>query len=176
MSEIVNDLLTLSKLDSNEEKVAFNKVNISELLSSVVERLAVYAKTKNVQIKLVSKPNIFALGDRLKLQQAVSNVLKNAIDYSQKGKKVTITVSKKDSMVRISVTDEGIGIPPADIPHIFDRFYRTEKSRTREVGGNGLGLPIAKSIIEKHRGSIKVLSAEKKGTTVQINIPISQIS
>ncbi|MBQ3092398.1 MAG: hypothetical protein IJC44_07715, partial [Clostridia bacterium] len=110
-------------------------------------------------------------GERDRLQQVVMNIVSNAVKYNQRGGRVDITGGSEGGTVRLTVADTGLGIPEADLPRIFERFYRVDKARSREKGGTGLGLAIAREIIEFHGGSIAVESREGLGTTVTITLP-----
>ena len=111
-------------------------------------------------------------GDALKLQQVFYNVIDNAIKYTQRGGEVRVELSRAGKRAVVRVEDTGIGIPAADLPHIFDRFYRVDKARSRETGGTGLGLSIVRQIVLLHDGDIRAESEENKGTTFTIELPI----
>jgi two-component system sensor histidine kinase SenX3 len=109
-------------------------------------------------------------GDRLQLVSAVSNLIDNAVKYSEKGDNVTVRVSPADETVDISVSDEGIGIPPSDIDRIFERFYRVDRARSRGTGGTGLGLSIVRHVMNNHGGSVNVTSQEGEGSTFMLTL------
>lgn len=113
------------------------------------------------------------MGDRGRLRQLFLNLIDNAIKYTPEGGSVTVTVAKQDGMALFRVADTGIGIPPEDIPKIFDRFYRVDKARSRAMGGTGLGLSIAKWIAELHRGTIIVESVPQKGSVFTVRLPVN---
>jgi signal transduction histidine kinase len=113
------------------------------------------------------------VGDRLRLRQLFLNLIDNAIKYTPEGGKVTLALAREDGSVVFRVTDTGIGIPDADLPRIFDRFYRVDKARSREMGGTGLGLSIAKWIAELHRGTITVESEVLKGSVFTVRLPLN---
>lgn len=172
MRRIVEDLLMLSRIDNDQEILQFSKTDIAGLMQKSVKRMKKYAESRNVCISASAEGPVYVLGDPDKLQQALSNVLKNAIDYSKDKGEVHISLTKADRQANIVVEDNGIGISADDLTHIFDRFYRADKSRSRRQGGSGLGLPIIKWIIQKHHGNISVQSSPDKGTKLTINLPL----
>jgi len=110
-------------------------------------------------------------GDRQRLEQVIINILSNAIKYTPDGGRIDVVLRRDKDRLVTTVTDNGVGIPEKDIAHLFERFYRVEKSRTSDAGGTGLGLAIAKELVEAHGGSIAVHSEVNKGTTVQVELP-----
>lgn len=131
------------------------------------------AKKKSIEVSLITeKTAIIGCFDLHRMEQVVVNVLSNAIKYTQEGGKVHVHVFEEDGYGIIRVKDNGIGIPAEDINHIFDRFYRVDKARTRNLGGTGLGLSIVKEIVQGHDGKIELTSEINKGTTLRIGIPL----
>lgn len=172
MTRIVNDLLELSRLDNKE--VRFNKsaINLAYVLSSAVSKMRVNADKKGVKLFWEIKedaPLCFADSD--KMEQVFQNILSNAIKYTPSGGSITVRLWDEDNYVFTSVKDTGIGIPKEDLPRIFERFYRVDKTRSREFGGTGLGLSIAKEIVKAHEGEIEIKSEVGKGTEVIVKIP-----
>jgi signal transduction histidine kinase len=173
MTRIVEDLLILSIMDSEHDKLVLMKTDLPEMLSQTVQRMMVYAKEKNIHIVLSMDRTVSVLSDSSKLQWALLNVLKNAIDYSNNDKEIKVNLQRTGDLAEITVADEGVGIGPEQLPHVFDRFYRADKSRHRgSRGGAGLGLAIVKSIIHGHHGSIHIQSTLGKGTFVTISLPL----
>lgn len=174
--EEVNNLQYLSdnliKLTQHQKGgTNFEEVSLKEIAENAQKRVAALAKRKNISIKNQIQ-ELDINGDRQSLLELFVILLDNAIKYSPKGKIVTLTSKKTDNSVEIEFKDQGVGIDEKDIPHLFDRFFRADKSRTKsEAGGYGLGLSIAKQIIEKHKGLIKVESKLDKGTTFIIDFP-----
>ena len=113
-------------------------------------------------------------GDSVKLQQVIYNVIDNALKYTPRGGEVETTLIRSGRRALIRISDTGIGIPAEDLPHIFDRFYRVDKARSRATGGTGLGLSIVKQIVQQHGGAISATSTEGKGTSFEISLPIQQ--
>ncbi len=176
--EEVNNLQYLSdnliKLTQFSEEFGsnFERFNLAEVVYEAQKKVSNLAKNQKITIKNNVK-NQEILGNKQKLIEMFVIFLDNAIKYSAKGKTVTLSSTKLDNLVQIRIKDQGFGIDDKDIPHLFDRFYRTDKSRTKsEFAGYGLGLSIAKQIIDKHGGSIKVESKVGKSTTFSIQFPL----
>ena len=174
MTRLVKDLLTLSQLDSSKETVdRRKKFDLSQLVSSVTEKLSITAKNSGHRIKLdikMSSPVCFGEPDAI--EQVITNIISNSIKYTPAGGKIDISCYGDFSKAQIIVRDNGMGIPAADLPRIFERFYRVDKARSRQSGGTGLGLAIAKEIIERHEGTIEIESPGQKGTIVKITLPL----
>ena len=136
------------------------------------------AEEKSIELESMQAGPVIVLADEGRLKQVLVNLLDNAIKYTSPGGKVTVSValSAGGRLALLKVTDTGIGIPAESLPHIFERFYRADKARTRESGGAGLGLSIVKAITNAHSGNIVVDSSEGQGTTVQFELPISMLS
>ena len=178
MTKIINDLLTLSKLDENQTyDKPREEVDIRSMIEAIVERLSLTAKKKEQKLEyhpINEVPKIF--GDRDGLERAIINIVSNALKYTPTGGHINIYTSKIYNDINIKVSDNGIGIPKDKLPHIFDRFYRVEKARSRDKGdksGTGLGLAIAKQTIESgFNGKIKIHSELNKGSDFIITIPV----
>lgn len=139
-----------------------------------MKRLLPLARENGIEINLEMRDEITLAGDRLKLQQVIYNVIDNAIKYTPRGGEVETSLVRSGKKAIIRISDTGIGIPAADLPHIFDRFYRVDKARSRATGGTGLGLSIVKQTVQQHGGSISASSVEGKGTSFEIELPIQQ--
>ncbi len=175
MTRLVKDLLTLTKLDYERMEASDAPVDLRDIAERVAASMEIEARKQGVLIHCDLPEDLPQVsGERDRLQQVVMNIVSNAVKYNQRGGSVTISGSCQDSMVRLAVTDTGLGIPQADLPRIFERFYRVDKARSREKGGTGLGLAIAREIIEFHGGAITVDSQEGKGTTVTVSLPARQ--
>lgn len=170
MANVINRMLYLSKLDSNATDFKKEKINISELLKEIKERFADSALKKNVEVELMEE-NIELETNKEALDEILSIIVENAINFNKPKGRVKIAVNSSNKDIKISVIDTGIGISKEDLPHIFDRFYRGEKSRSRETGGAGLGLSITKRLVEYLGGRIDVESEEGIGSTFTIIIP-----
>ncbi len=175
MIRLVNDLLQLSKMDSKDYNLTLNSLNLTSFVEQVIDRFEMSTKNQEITFKrnIPSEP-VFVYGDRDKLTQLLDNIVSNAIKYSPEGGTITCTVKVDKRRVIISVQDEGVGIPKDSIPHVFDRFYRVDKARTRSLGGTGLGLAIAKEIIHAHGGDIWVSSEWEKGTQMSFSLPVPE--
>lgn len=177
--KLIAELLDVSKLDSTPDAGWSDKVNISQVLNECVEQVKAQAEKKGVSLS-VPEPDsggqdFSILGNSSQLQRAIVNLLTNAINYTQAGGSVSLEVQTSDySLVQIHVKDSGQGIAPEDIPHVFERFYRADKSRTRELGGAGLGLAIAREIVARHHGLIDVDSTPGRGSTFTITLPLAE--
>lgn len=173
MTSLVNELLLLSRLD-NQPTVQKKEISVTDVLTDVSKRFQSYAKNHQVMLQVVlPKKPLYVIGDADGLLSAFSNVIKNAIDYNKKEGKVKISAEPTDGHMLITVADTGIGIPKDQIPFIFNRFYRVDKSRTGKIQGNGLGLSIVQAVVHEHQGNIEVASTEGKGTTIRILLPRS---
>lgn len=174
MARIISDLLTLSELDENQTYIkAPEPIDVRKMLESIVERMSLTAKKKNQTLTYRPTNEVPIIsGDHDVLERAIINVISNAIKYTGEGGNIEVYSSKLYNDICIKVVDNGIGIPEDKLPHIFDRFYRVDKARSRDTGGTGLGLAIAKQSLESSfNGKIKIASELHKGTEVTISIP-----
>ena len=148
---------------------------MKNMISDVVSTMSLVAGEKGhrLQFKQATEIPMF-YGDRDKLEQVLYNIISNSIKYTPNGGRITVRAGKMYDEMRIEVQDTGIGIPEKDLARIFERFYRVDKARSRELGGTGLGLAISKGIIDAHNGEIQLKSKPGEGTTVMIKIPIVQ--
>ena len=176
MIRMVNELMQLGKMDIKEEHYEKEFIDINKLIEQISNRFELTHPEKNF-IKHTSKTPIFVEGDQDKLTQVFDNIMNNAIKYSPNGKNITIRVRQNynHNRVNISIKDEGVGIPLVHIDKIFNRFYRVDKSRQRSMGGTGLGLALAKNIIEAHKGRIWAQSREGYGTIIFVTLPCERI-
>lgn len=172
LDNIVEDLLTLVQLDVPETKVTREDVDLSDIVGRIISKLNPLAREKQVEMN-VSKPDTCPYyGDGDKLYQVFFNLVHNAIKYTPPEGAVCVTVECTDTLAKISVRDTGIGMDPKEIPHIFDRFYRVDKARSRATGGTGLGLSIAHKIVMLHGGRIEVESEIGEGSAFTVILPI----
>lgn len=175
MTAVVGDLLTLVKMDSGASKLKLEDINLQDLLQEDVRRLSPIARERGIDLTLNVKEELSLSGDKSKLDQVFYNLIDNAIKYTGRAGEVSIEAFKQNRNAIIRVKDTGVGIPQEDIQHIFDRFYRVDKARSRDTGGTGLGLSIVKQIILAHNGTINVTSQENKGTTFTVQLPINSL-
>ncbi|VEI39438.1 Sensor protein kinase walK [Gemella haemolysans] len=176
MIRMVNELMQLGKMDIKEEHYEKEFIDINKMLEQITDRFALTHPEKNF-IKHIPKSPIFVEGDQDKLTQVFDNIVNNAIKYSPNGKNITVRVRQNyhHNRVSISIKDEGVGIPLVHIDKIFNRFYRVDKSRQRSMRGAGLGLALAKTIVEAHKGRIWAQSREGYGSIIFVTLPCEQI-
>ena len=174
LNRIVSDLLTLVNIDSGGLKLNLEALSLNNLLEEQVKRLLPLARENGIEINLTMKDELMISGDSVKLQQVIYNVIDNAIKYTPRGGEVETELARSGRKAIIRIADTGIGIPAGDLPHIFDRFYRVDKARSRATGGTGLGLSIVKQTVLQHGGNISAQSVEGKGTTFTIELPLQQ--
>lgn len=174
MTRIIKDLLTLSQLDDNSSNVHMEDViDLKVFIESVISKMEINAAKRGQTISYMPINEVSALRtNRDRLEQVLVNVLGNAIKYTPDEGRIEVFTSRVYNDAVITVTDNGIGIPEKDLPHIFDRFYRVDKARARDTGGTGLGLAIARQIVESFGGKINITSEQDKGTEVTINLPL----
>ena len=172
-NKIINDLLSLVKMDKKASDVNIQSTNINELIELIMKRLRPIAQKRNIELTLDSYKPVIAEVDETKLTLALSNLMENAVKYNKEGGWVRISINTDHKYFYVKVEDNGIGIPKEDQEHIFERFYRVDKSHSREIGGTGLGLAIARSGILMHHGIIKVYSEEGEGTTFTVRVPLT---
>lgn len=171
LSRLVTELFELSKLDARQMEPEREPFSIAELAQDTTLKFQPRAEEASVKLNVdVPRDLPLVYGDIGMIDRAMSNLIENALRYTQPGGEVTIRVSPEQDGIGVSVSDTGDGIPAEDLPYIFDRFYRVEKSRTRAEGGTGLGLAIAKRIIELHDSTISVQSAIRRGTTFSFSL------
>jgi signal transduction histidine kinase len=171
ISGIVSKMSFLSKLDSNSFKIQYEKVNVNSLIEEKIEEFKEISNAKNIKIEFSRGRNSEIISDSFSIGEILSNLLSNAITYTGEGGRIYINISDLENKLQISVSDTGVGISKDDIEHIFDRFYRSDKSRSRDTGGAGLGLSIVKNLVDLIGGTITVQSREGKGTTFSIYLP-----
>jgi heavy metal sensor kinase len=173
LAKIVEGLLTLSRLDAGEAQGEWVDVDLAELALSTAEQMALLAEDKCIRIRCTAPSPVFVQGDRARLKQVVVNLLDNAIKYTPDGGKVTLQVSAQPEGAILEVNDSGPGIPSAALPHVFERFFRADEARTRDVGGAGLGLAIVQSICWAHGGRVTVESKNGDGSRFRVELPMA---
>ncbi len=173
LNSIIEDLLSLSRLeeDQGQRRIQFENTSLKPLLAAAIDLLSSRAERHEVQVELICEDDIEAKVNPDLIEQAVFNLLDNAIKYSQVKGKVTVSVESRDAEVVISVQDRGCGIASEHLPRLFERFYVVDKGRSRKLGGTGLGLAIVKHITQVHGGSVTVESSPGKGSTFAIHLP-----
>ena len=171
MSYIVKSLLDLAKMDVEKGALAKEPVRLDKVLADRHEHFRRLAFDSAVQLDILENKPVTVLGDQVRLSQLVYNLIDNAIKYTHRGGRVELRLGQDGQTVFFSVKDTGVGISAEDLPFIFDRFYRVDKARTREVGGAGLGLSICKEIAEAHGGTLNAESVPGKGSTFTASLP-----
>ena len=173
LRHLVDDLLTLALIESKPAEIRCEQILIGLFLQEQLGRYESMARTHGVSMKLqVQDSGKPLLGDPYQLAQAVGNLLDNAIKYNQPGGTVHVRAARDEHRLRLEVEDTGIGIPPQDLPRIFERFYRVDKARSRQTGGTGLGLSIVKHVAEAHGGSVAVQSHPGRGSCFMLILPL----
>lgn len=174
-TKIINDLLSLVRMDKSGAQLNVTAVNINELIEHILKRLKPIAEKSDIEVVYESFRPVVAEVDEVKFTLVVTNLVENAIKYNNEGGWVHISLNSDHQFFYIKVEDNGLGIPEDSVEHIFERFYRADKSHSREIGGTGLGLAITKSAIAMHNGEIKVRSKLNEGSTFDVRIPLNYI-
>jgi two-component system OmpR family sensor kinase len=174
LARLIEDLRTLSLAESGQLRFYYRDIDLKELFSRVIEGLQTQFASKNVKLALEAPDKLApVMADPDRIEQVVRNLLNNANHYTSEGGLVTVKLIPDDSGVTASVTDTGVGIPPENLPRIFDRFYRVDRSRARTTGGSGLGLAIVKQLVEAQGGRVWTSSQVGKGSTFSFYLPFS---
>lgn len=171
LTTLIKSLFELAKMDQNNFPIRKKKIAIGDIVQSVTDLIQPVLKEKSIRLQMDCPDEVIAFVDPDRVQQVIINILDNAIKHSNHYAEVSLQVDQTEAFVEIVVTDDGEGIPEEDIPYLFDRLYRVEKSRSRQSGGAGLGLAITKEIMESHGGSIHIYSELGKGTRVVMRLP-----
>ncbi len=175
-NQIITDLLSLVRTEKKNSTLNIESLNINELVEMILKRLRPIAAKKNIEIVLESFRPIIASVDEIKLTSAITNLVENAIKYNVMDGWVRVTLNADHKYFYLRVADSGIGIPEDSQERVFERFYRVDKTRSRQTGGTGLGLAITSNIIKLHNGAIKVYSKEGEGTTFTVRIPLNYVN
>jgi two-component system sensor histidine kinase VicK len=171
MIRLVNDLLKLSKMDSSETEMNKEIVEFNRFFNRIIDRFEM-SKSQNVHFERhLPDEQYFVEIDPDKLTQVIDNIISNALKYSPEGGTIRFAMTVEEGALQIRISDQGMGIPKENIERIFDRFYRVDRARSREMGGTGLGLAISKEMIHAHGGSIWAKSAYGRGTTIFFTLP-----
>ena len=170
MIRLVEDLM---RLTSDKDHEMEEEVELSEVFTITLDELSLLIRKKDLTVSIENTPDISLTGSRVMLYRVMSNLLENAAKYNREHGSISIVTGRDDNGVTVKIEDTGIGIPEEALPHIFEPFYRVDQSRSRAVGGAGLGLPLVKDIVEKHGGEVTVKSAAGEGTTFILRFPAS---
>ena len=174
-AQIISDLLTLVKTDKGSDSLNIERVDINELMEVILKRLTPLAEKRSIEITFESFREVEADIDKVKFTLAISNLIENGIKYNVDGGWIRVSLNADHKNLYIKVADSGVGIPEDCVEHLFERFYRVDKARSRDTGGTGLGLAISKNIIVMHKGIINVYSEPGKGTTFTVRVPMNYV-
>lgn len=171
LNNVVNSLLDLSRAEEGRLNLNLNRESISKLVEDITEDAVILAESKEITVESGIEPGIFAVCDIARLHQALLNIVDNAIKYTSPHGRMSINLLRTGNDIEVVISDSGYGIPKEAIPNIFDRFFRLNSGKTKDIQGSGLGLSIVKWIVDAHNGRIEVNSEEKKGTEFRVIIP-----
>ncbi len=171
LTRLVQQIIELSRLQADDPLEDAGPISVDEIVERAMDRVRVDADGAQVELSFVGQPGLMILGDGGQLLAALGNLVENAVVYSPPRTRVAISARLVDSMVDISVTDQGVGIPPTELERIFERFYRVDPARARATGGTGLGLSIVKHVAATHGGEVRVWSVEGEGSTFTMSLP-----
>ncbi|MBL3656728.1 sensor histidine kinase [Fulvivirga sediminis] len=172
---LVQDLLTLSQIETGEIKMHYETFDIKRLIEEIFDQFENKADKKNIELILdTTQHEVLVYADWQRINQVLTNLISNAVKYSNDGGKVTVSFQTNKGTITTYIKDTGEGIPPEDVHRIFERFYRVDKSRSREKGGTGLGLAIVKHIMEGHRSKVEVKTTMGKGSVFSFKLPVGE--
>jgi heavy metal sensor kinase len=173
LADIVEGLVALSRLDAGEAKREWVPFDLAELTATTADQMNLLAEDKGISVQCGPEQKVFVQGDRARLKQVVVNLLDNAIKYTARGGTIQLNVTRQNGHAILDVVDSGIGIPAESVPHVFERFFRVDKARSRDEGGAGLGLSIVKSICTAHNAELQLESTVGKGSRFRIKLPLA---
>ena len=171
LSELVQEVINLSRLQDDDPLKNAEILDVANIAREAIDESRLAADKQQIEIVFADEEVCYVLGDKSQLRMAMSNLIKNAINYSPKSTRVGIGINCEEDLVEFTVTDQGVGIPEKDLERIFERFYRVDPARSRETGGTGLGLSIVKHVASNHGGDISVWSLEGQGSTFTLRLP-----
>jgi signal transduction histidine kinase len=172
LNRLVGDLEKLERYEAENASLSLSEFDVSDLIRHILHNFESEFRKKGVALSFEGEEEILR-ADRDKISQVVTNLVSNALKYTPEGGQVRVRVRAAEHSTELIVSDSGKGIPPEDLPYIFERFYRADRSRNRLTGGLGLGLTITKAIVEAHRGTVEVVSEVDRGTTFTVSLPKS---
>jgi heavy metal sensor kinase len=176
LTNIVEGLFAISRLDAGEAASEWVKFDLAQLAANTADQMSLLAEDKRIHVTCAPSKGVWVEGDRARMKQVVVNLLDNAIKYTPDGGAVTVSVSPQAQKAVLEISDNGVGIPPQALPHVFERFYRVDKARSRERGGAGLGLSIVRSICTAHQGRVEASSTQGEGTRFRVELPLASPS
>ena len=174
LTDLVQEIIQLSRVQDSDPLQEAKVLLASDLIKEALDQCRTTADSRKINLFFQESEDAYVQGDHDQLTMAIHNLIENAINYSPQGTKVSVSTSTENGILSIGVSDQGIGIPEAEVERIFERFYRVDPARSRETGGTGLGLSIVKHIVTKHGGEISVWSSENVGSTFTIRLPIHE--
>jgi len=174
LTDLVQEIIQLSRVQDSDPLHEAEVLLASDLIKEALDQCRTTADARKISLFFQESKDTYIQGDHDQMTMAVNNLIENAINYSPAGTKVSVSTSAENGIISIAVSDQGIGIPEAEVERIFERFYRVDPARSRETGGTGLGLSIVKHIVAKHGGEISVWSSENVGSTFTIRLPIHE--
>lgn len=172
LTDLVQEIINLSRLQDSDPLQVAQVLGVQDLIEAAIDQSQITADRRQIWVSHSPTHDALVLGDREQLTMAIQNLIENAINYSPEGTKVSVTTETDDSIIKISVADQGIGISEDEVERIFERFYRVDPARSRQTGGTGLGLSIVKHVALKHGGEVTVWSAPTIGSTFSLRLPI----
>ena len=172
LTDLVQEIINLSRVQDSDPLQLAQEVSVEYVIREAVDQCQITADSRSITVTYLENTDSVVLGDRDQLIMAVHNLIENAINYSPENTKVSVTTTKENGIIDVSVADQGIGISESEQDRIFERFYRVDPARSRQTGGTGLGLSIVKHVAAKHGGEVKVWSVENVGSTFSIRLPI----
>ena len=173
LADIVEGLLALSRLDTGEAQASWARFDLAELVATTADQMSLLAEDKHITVVCDCATRVMIEGDQARLKQVVVNLLDNAIKYTPNGGRIKLRIAQEEGQAVLDVADDGIGIPPEALPHVFKRFFRVDGSRSRDQGGAGLGLSIVKSICDAHGARVEVSSTPGQGSRFRIRQPLA---
>lgn len=174
MARLVDDLLALSRIEMNEHQPPRDSVNLSEVLDHVCDGLELLAEAREMRLQRDFDDGLTVTGDRDELARLFQNLIDNGIKYGDRGTPVQVRVTRDEGQLLVEVRDQGPGIAREQVPRLTERFYRTDRARSRAAGGTGLGLAIVKHIVSRHRGELSIRSRQGEGSVFAVRLPIAQ--
>ena len=174
LTDLVQEIIQLSRVQDSDPLHEAEILLASDLIKEALDQCRTTADARKINLFFQESDDAYIQGDHDQLTMAINNLIENAINYSPQGTKVSVSTSTENGILSTAISDQGIGIPEAEVERIFERFYRVDPARSRETGGTGLGLSIVKHIVTKHGGEISVWSSENVGSTFTIRLPIHE--
>jgi two-component system sensor histidine kinase SenX3 len=172
LTDLVQEIIQLSRVQDSDPLHEAEELLTSDLIKEALDQCRTTADARKINLFFQESKDAYIQGDHDQLTMAINNLIENAVNYSPRGTKVSVSTSTENGIISIAVSDQGIGIPEAEVERIFERFYRVDPARSRETGGSGLGLSIVKHVVTKHGGEISVWSSENVGSTFTVRLPI----